>query len=417
LNPAAARLFRLLAVHPGPDIGLPAVASLAGTGTARVRAALAELCRASLVSEPVPDRYACHDLLRAYAAELADATEGAAGRRAAVRRIADHYLHSAHRADRALDPTREPLAAPPVAAGVTPERPDDPTAWLATERPVLLAVARLTAAHGLDPHTCELARCLQGFLDMRGHWRELIAVAEAALHAAGRLGDPVRQARAHRGVARAQARLGGADEVGRHLDAALDLFDRAGDRAGLAHTHLNLAWLREQRGDRAGALDHDRRALVLFRAAGDRAGQARALNSIGWSHARLGDHRAALQPCREALALFDELGDRNGQAGTWDSLGYAHQGLGEHAAAVGCFQRAVALYTELGDRYFEAVAREHLGDAHHAAGHEGPARAAWRAAHDALVDLDHPDADGLLAKLTPCPSTSITPTSTGLPPS
>jgi len=399
LSPAAARLFRLLAVHPGPDIGLPAVASLAGVAPARVRAALAELCRASLLSEPAADRYACHDLLRAYAAELAGGTGRAAGRRAAVRRIADHYLHSAYRADRVRDPTREPLAAPPISAGVAPEQPGDPMSWFVAERPVLLAVARLIAARGLDRHACELARCLLGFLDMRGHWRELITIEEAALDAAGRLGDPVRQAGAHRGLARAYARLGHDAEVEGHLAEALALFERAGDATGLAHTHLNLAWLCEQRDDRAGALDHDRRALALFRAAGDRAGQARALNSIGWSHARLGDHRAALEPCREALALFGELGDRNGQAVTWDSLGYAHQGLGEHGAAIDCFQRAVALYAQLGDRYFEAVARDHLGDAHHAAGHDRPARAAWLAAHDVLVALDHPDADPLRAKL------------------
>ena len=70
LSPAAARLFRLLGMHPGPDIGLPAAASLAGQPAAEVRPLLTELARAHLI-ERAAGRYAFHDLLRAYAAELA----------------------------------------------------------------------------------------------------------------------------------------------------------------------------------------------------------------------------------------------------------------------------------------------------------------------------------------------------------
>jgi len=63
------RMFRLLGLHPGPDIAIPAAASLAGTPPAQARGDLRELARAHLISEHVPGRYAMHDLLRAYAAE------------------------------------------------------------------------------------------------------------------------------------------------------------------------------------------------------------------------------------------------------------------------------------------------------------------------------------------------------------
>jgi len=46
LTGPAARMFRLLGVHPGPDISVPAAASLTGTGIAQTRASLAELTRA-----------------------------------------------------------------------------------------------------------------------------------------------------------------------------------------------------------------------------------------------------------------------------------------------------------------------------------------------------------------------------------
>jgi hypothetical protein len=78
LSSAAARAFRLLGVHPGPDIALPAAASLLGQPREQARAVLEELTWSHLISRSPADRYGFHDLLRAYAAELAqqDAAEG-----------------------------------------------------------------------------------------------------------------------------------------------------------------------------------------------------------------------------------------------------------------------------------------------------------------------------------------------------
>jgi hypothetical protein len=96
LSPEAARLFRLLGLHPGPDIPVAAAASLAAVPPARARMVLAELTRTHLLAEPAPGRYALHDLLRAYASEQAHAHETQSDRHAAVHRVLDHYLHTAH---------------------------------------------------------------------------------------------------------------------------------------------------------------------------------------------------------------------------------------------------------------------------------------------------------------------------------
>ena len=107
LSTPARRLFRLLGLHYGPDISTPAVASLAGMAREQIRPALAELARAHLVTERVPGRFAFHDLLRAYATELAGAHDSDDYRRAARRRMLDHYLHSAYRADELLSQFRD----------------------------------------------------------------------------------------------------------------------------------------------------------------------------------------------------------------------------------------------------------------------------------------------------------------------
>ncbi|WP_326794476.1 AfsR/SARP family transcriptional regulator [Streptomyces sp. NBC_01808] len=95
LSPAAARLFRLLGLHPGPELSTGAAACLAGLAPRRARPLLSELTRAGLLTEPAPDWFSVHDLLRDYAAELARTHDTAADRQDAVQRALDHYVHSA----------------------------------------------------------------------------------------------------------------------------------------------------------------------------------------------------------------------------------------------------------------------------------------------------------------------------------
>src|SRR5690606_3602625 len=67
----AQRLFRLLGLQSGPDLSAGAAASLAGIEPGRVRRTLRELVGAHLMAEEPPGRFRLHDLLQAYATELA----------------------------------------------------------------------------------------------------------------------------------------------------------------------------------------------------------------------------------------------------------------------------------------------------------------------------------------------------------
>jgi len=402
LAPQAATLFRLLGIHPGPEVSTPAAASLAGLPVEQARALLADLARANLVTETTPGRYTFHDLLRAYATEQAHTHESDDERGAATRRLLDHYLHTAHTADRLLNPTRDPIALTAPRPGVTPEQPADQQqalAWFAAEHPVLLAAVDQAAATGFDTHTWQLAWTLVDFLDWRGLWHDWAATQQVAVAATRRLAEPLAQAHVHRILARAYTRLGRFDEAHTQLRHALDRYGQTGDQASMAHTHTNLAALSGAQGRHAEALDHAERALDLYRPTGHRRGQALALNSLGWCHARLGEYQQALTCCGQALALLQALGDDHGEATTWDSLGYAHHHLGDHQQAITCYQHALRLYRDLGDRYFEADTLSRLGDTHQSAGDPDAARDTWRHALTVLDDLDHPDADHVRTKL------------------
>ncbi|WP_405764863.1 AfsR/SARP family transcriptional regulator [Streptomyces sp. NBC_01538] len=404
LSPQAARMFRLLGVHPGPDISVPAAASLAGLPVRHAGRLLTALADSCLVTEHSRGRYVLHDLLRMYAAELAGTANAAGETQAAEDRLFGHYLHSAHSADRMLDPHRDPIALPPPVPGVSPEHAADhgeALAWFTAEHPVLLAVAHRSGitTQAPDARAWQLTRALTTFLQRRGHWSDWATAQEAALDAALRSASPAGEAEARSGLGRACTRLIRLDDALTHLARALDLHQALGNRTELAHTHLDLARLHARRDTYPEALACAQEALNQYTSLGHRTGQARALNSVGWYHSQLGDHRQCLTFCGQALELFTELGVRDGQADTWDSLGYAHQHLGDHRRAATCYRNAVALFHGLGDRYYEADVLAHLSESHRAAGETDAARRAARRAADILDELGVPDSDGIRARL------------------
>ncbi|MEO3875197.1 BTAD domain-containing putative transcriptional regulator [Nonomuraea sp. B12E4] len=395
---AAARTFRLVAgLHPGPGCTDDAAASLVGVPVSRVRAPLAELTRANLLTEHAPGQYSCHDLLRAYAAELCEARD--ADRDAVRHRVVDHYVHSAFAAAAHLHGRTETiaLAAPRPGVCVTGfAGTDEAMAWFEDKRPALLAALDLAADLGLDRHVCWLAGALFVFLHRRGRWHDRAETQRAAMAAARRLGDPVEEARACRNLAAALADLGRFDDAHHHLDAALE----QDVPSGQAWTHYFRNLVYGFQGREADALEAARRAHDLFDRLGDEAGQAIALTDLGWYHGRLGNHGQALALCEQALVRHQKLGNRPYEAHTWSCLADTRLQLGDPAGAVPCYLQALDVFRELGDSYAEASTLAHLGACHHLAGDHAAAGEHWRHSHALLRDLDPFTFDQVHAQLT-----------------
>jgi tetratricopeptide (TPR) repeat protein len=390
LSQPAALMFRMLGIHPGPDISVHAAASLAGMPLGQARKTLAELARSHLIAEHVPGRFAFHDLLRTYAAQQATAVDTESERRAATRRMLDHYLHTAYATALALHPSSAPITISPPRPGLAPEPPcadyAAAWAWFDNEYPVLLAAIGL-AAGGWGTHAWQLAWTLTDYLARQGQWHNLAVTQRLALTAIGTHSGPRGKALAHQGIGRACQGLGRHAEACTHLEQALALFTQLGDQLGQAETHLILSWVLDGQDRPDDALHRAEQALSLYLAAGHRTGQANALNDIGWYYSKLGDHHRALTLGEQALALQRELGDRRGQAYTFDSLGYAHHHLGRYQDAAACYQQALDFNDELRDRQLQAAVLDHLGDVHYVSGDGEAARAAWRRALDILDQL------------------------------
>ncbi|MGM1058964.1 tetratricopeptide repeat protein [Saccharothrix sp. Mg75] len=395
-----ARLFRLLGLVPGADFGVGAAAALADADAGPTTSALELLVDAHLLVRPAPGRYAFHDLLRLYAAELG-ARE--ADRAAATGRLLDWYLGGVDAGARKLYPTRLRLAVPASRVG-TPAfaTGTEALAWLDAERANLAA-----AAHG--EFSWLLADSLRGYFWLRMCTVEWQAIATTALTAATSAGDPVGRAAAelcladlHRlhgryrvaigqytlaaeharsggwldGATAALSNLGTAHfwlgelpEAARHYRAGLDVAIRTGRPAGEANTLGNLGLVYVLQGELQRAAEHHARALELNRAAGSRHNEAVNLANLGETHHLLGHLDTAHEHITAALTLHREVGDRGAEAESLRVLAGIRLDQGEHDNALDRADEAVALAADTGHRPVEANALNTRGAVHLRLGH------------------------------------------------
>ncbi len=411
----AARMFRLLGLHPGPDISAAAAASLAGVPEAQARVALRDLTRASLLMEVVPGRFAFHDLLRAYASEQAAQATSPEDVASTARRMLDHYLHTAHAAHRVLYPGRELIDLGARASGVTPEAFGGKASaleWLEDEYQVLLKVTGLAARNGLDAHAWQLPVVLWTFHNVCGHWHDGTRLHRLALEAARRCGDLSGQAQTLRGLGSFSMSLSAFEEAQECLAAAQAAFKELGDDLGLARTDVIYSQTLEFQGRFAEALAVMDDALRLSESApGDHhmlLVRASALNGSAWNNAQLGDLSEARAFCLKAIELCQSIGYSPGEAGTWDTLGVVLQRLGEHDEAVPCFLRAVTLDREMGNRYDLAMVLAHLGETYVSTGDIRGARQAWDESLLILRTLHHPAANMVRSRLAALAADRVT---------
>ncbi|MBU2663440.1 tetratricopeptide repeat protein [Actinoplanes bogorensis] len=398
LGAGAARLFRLLSLHPGADIGLAAAASLAGEPPELVRQRLAELTRAHMIAESTPGRWSAHDLLRAYGMEMLADDD----RDAALDRLLNHYVLAAADADGKLGPVRRALDLPMTAVGVTraPIGGDlGARAWFDAEWPALHPLVVAASESGRHRPAWQLAWSLTTYAHRRGSYQEWLAVQRIAIEAAAALGDRAAGAHARRLLGIALIRLNRYDEAHAELTVALDEFTALGDPQGQAQAHRGLGRVAAYRNELRVALTHGRAALEGFTAAGNRDGRASALNSLGFNLAKLGEHAEGVRLCRQALEIHQESGDRFGQANAWDSLGLCHVGLGDFDEAFACYMTSLALSQEIEDRHGEASTLDNMGHAYRAFGREEDARRVWRQAVTLLRTVDPLAAQRLDAEL------------------
>ncbi len=400
VNPA--HLFRLLGVWQGPTIGLAAAAALAGQPAGPVADALEVLIDASLLESPGPDRYQFHDLLRAFAAERAQADDPAPAIAAAVHRVLSWYLQTADAAASMISPYRNPVPLGPPDPGSQPlafGSADAALAWYEAERANLVAATRQAAGQGLHDIAWKLPVAAMISFELSGYRAEWIATHRTALDSARAIGDRLGEARVlnNLGMVLGEQRTEGAIE---HIKQALAINREIGERRGQAQAANNLGFSYRFLGRHAEAVVALLDALELQREVGARRGEAIALCNLGESYLELGQYEEAITRSQEALAVAREIGAVRLEGYAQYNLGRAFGELGRAGAAVELLEQALAIHRSVGDKYGQAQDLQQIGIAHARSGAAPQARAAWTRASTIFEGLgDRKQLDELQAHL------------------
>ncbi|PRY38962.1 helix-turn-helix domain-containing protein [Umezawaea tangerina] len=302
LSPDARRLFRRLALVPGPsfDEGL---AKVAGGMPGEAAPVLDELAEASLLQHAAAaERLQFHDLIRVFAGEQLATEEDPATRDRLRDGLLGHLIERATSAARLFFPSVQDV--PQDSAFPSREAAAD---WLSRENANWVAAQRVAARLGWHRQVIELAKAMPYYGDSRAHvhpWHEILGTA---LDAARAVGD--RQ-----------------DEL-----TLLNLFGWAqyiclnDNEAGLA-TYLEALALAEQLGDRRERLNAQRRIPSIL--------------------LRLGQFDEALAHAEAAAEVSMEFGFYDVQGPTRVGLGVALRQAGKPEEALAVFR---ALLAEMDD--------------------------------------------------------------------
>lgn len=399
-----ARVFRLLAIHPGPRVRAESVAAIAAVPLSAARRSLNNLIALHLLTKTGDHYLAMHDLVRSFAAERLDAQARDDRSAEALDRLLSWYLSVAAMANGVLRPDRDAFAdrAARRETFIGQFAKDvDAIKFLDQERENLAPVTAVAVRHGID-RAVELLYHLHSYFLRTGFSTADMDAWKQCGENAHRIHDPLLQAHLHHA-------LGGALVVTHELDVAIEhlllaakLHEREGQPGGAAGSRLGLGFAYELQGRYHDALAEHELALGLAEAAqnttlivhalnnsadalmalgdieaglerlqagrelarehGLRHHEAAILSSIGALFIRKRDYPEALAHLHEGLAQMRKSGFRTAEADTLARIGHAVLGSGDHAVATEWFRKAQDVYRQNNDVTGEAEMERLVGD-------------------------------------------------------
>lgn len=318
LAPPERRLFRLLALCPGPDFNAATTCACDGRTPDETERSLGILVGAHLLDGPDHNgRYHYHDLLAEFAAHRVDTDETEISRRDTERRILTFYLRTALRAAQLLYPSVP--AAPPLPN--EPERPDNilpalitnrdqARQWFNLERTSLVAAVTMATEYDHHPIAWRLADPIATDFDRCGYLHDSRTVREHAVTSARRDNHALAE---------------------------------ASTLIGLGISHMITA-------DHPQARDNFTNALRLVEQHDDDRGQAAVLHQLGRLEALQDNNSAALRLYRRSLDIAVRNKDVEIQTWTDCRIGHVLRILDQPDTAMIHLHRAAAQAESIDDR-------------------------------------------------------------------
>ncbi|MGH8791337.1 MAG: tetratricopeptide repeat protein, partial [Stackebrandtia sp.] len=387
----AARMFRLLGLHPGTDFSAAVAAALIETTSERAEHMLGRLVDVQLVEAHQTGRYRLHDLLRLYARERAFDEEAEPQRAQAIRRITDSYVATARNALHAhrqggpmLRERLEPreLASP----GVEIKSKEEAYAWLVVELDNLLAAIRESVKTSACDSGIALATTIAPMLRDLGHWHQQLIVGEIVVPVAQDRDDARALFFVRHDLASVQRWLGRLDDALRNCEQNVDLCRRHGLRT-MESVALNLLGeIHRLLKNFDAAVEHLRASLVVLHEHGEGVDESIAYMRLGLVCQQTERFDEALDAHRRALRIAQDTGDEWNEASALGNVGATLQQADRPDEAVSHFEQALSRTEQarLGDTALAAEQHWGYGDALYDLSRRGSARDRWNKAASIL---------------------------------
>lgn len=359
----AAALFRRFGTLPLPDYDEHVSAALLGVPPGGARRLLAVLADAHLVEPRGGRRVHVHDLLRAFAAEQAEAEDSGGTRRAAVDRVLLYYRDMVAAAVDVAFPRDRRHAGVPATAKFASSFSDADAAmrWLDTEWSNLFAASVFAATNGRLAKAVQLANMLGRYLTFGARHGDALTMHRHAVMAAEAAGDQAGLATAIHNLGSTHWLLSQQSEAHHYYEQARDIFRDLGDRIGEARALGNLGNVYWRWGRNDDAYRCYQQARVFFVEERDAHGQAMSLLNLSELHAAWGQYEIAFRHCRQALELYLSVNDVAGEASSRKLMCDIHLRYGRYADALDGYQAALSAGGRLGHRRIMAYALDGMG--------------------------------------------------------
>ncbi|WP_370950237.1 tetratricopeptide repeat protein [Amycolatopsis sp. cg5] len=359
LSAEAARLFKLLGLHPRPEFGTGVAAALAGVAPSLASRHLDALVGAHLLESTGRDRYQFHDLLRAFAVDQIQQEKFAELRKSALHRMLSWYLHTARAAGAAAARGYAmPIDLPKPAVGVNPltfTDADEAVRWYEIERANLVTVTETAAEAGLHDLAWRLPPLLTEIYMSHDPVYTWLRSEETALESAKRAEDSYGEAVLLDSLA-VRLRLDRKfSEATAQYRRAADLFRQLGDRFGEARSMngLGLTYLTHGKFDEARR--EFERTLPIAQALGKPDLTAVLLRNLGCTYADSGQLSEAERFLRQALVIFRETASDREQASTLRYLSEVQRDQQLPEAARSSLEQALEIGRRLADTLTEGL--------------------------------------------------------------
>jgi tetratricopeptide (TPR) repeat protein len=398
LSAPAARLYRMLGLHPGPDFEVGLAAAAMATPVAETERLVDELANANLLEDMPANRCRLHELIRLHARQEAMAVEPAEDRALALRRMLDWYLYTATTAGHVVTPhrtdVRREFAQVPVDP-VTFAGHADALDWLDRERVNLLAAAREAVGQGWHATAWQLADSMWGLFLYRTHYYDWLQFDLLAVQATEQAADREAEAGANDRLGLLLHALRRNDEALVPLARAAELWRQLGNRHRAAGSIERFGFVYLDQGHVGLALERFEQALAAYRELGEARSVGLALVSIGRALVRAGRAAEAERPLTEAVAVLDGLDvpDPYNAARARIALGRAELRIGAREPALARLTAAAETMRAVNSPLGQADAWWALGELYEHAGDVPRARSFYERTEEIYDRLGNPGVD------------------------